>query len=317
MRAVPRLLSGGGLAAALLWLAPLAAFGEEACTLCPGAASAASSGASPDFTHFFGDTRYLQAMGDQVSLGTQKGPLPFTLSGNVQTWTSGPPQGELYTEVLQASYSIDSEWKLLGQQLYQQQDQITLWNFVGGFNYKPDDALSVNAMVGAGVNTLYTYQWTAYVSPQYTVPWTLGGQKRIAIEADFTYESYELGDFYQVRPKVSVNVASWLPQLQLGYAYGEFENSTSVTRTQYYQPQPVRGFNLTAVLKPFDSTYLVLSYLPDNLNYIAGSYSSQSTIGATMHLNLTDTFRASLFYQDTWYDGGSDMAFGGGISTAF
>jgi len=318
MTRLDKAMSRGSLLGALLLLLPLPALGAEACSLCAkGTTRPEQTGSTPDFTHFFGNTRQLQTLSDQVGLGQQAGPLPFTLSGNVQTWTSGPPQDNLYTEAFQASYAIDKQWKLLGQQLYQQQDSISLWNFVGGVGYQPNDNLSLNAMVGVGVNTLYTYQWAAYISPQYTVPWKIGGQDRIALDADFTFEDYELGDFYQVRPKINVNLASWFPQLQIGWAIGEFDNATSVTKTQYYQPQPVRGLSLTAVLKPLDSTYLVLSYLPDNLNYIAGSYSSQSTVGATMHLNVTDSFRASLFYQDSWYEGGADMAFGGGLSAAF
>ncbi|QIB35951.1 hypothetical protein G3A50_21235 [Ancylobacter pratisalsi] len=280
-------------------------------------ASAASSDASTGMTHFFGNTRHLQAAADQVGLSTQTGPLPFTLSGNVQSWTSGPPLADLYTEAAQATYRIDDTWKLLGQQLYQEQSSISLWNFVGGVGYSPTEDFSLNAMVGVGIHTQYTYQWAAYVSPQYTLPVEINGEKWVAFGANFTFEDYELGSFSQVTPRVSLKIASWLPQLQIGYAFGEFDETTEVTQTQYYQPQAVSGLNVTAVLHPFDSIYAVLTYLPENRNYIAGNYVTQNTIGAALHVNLSPSFRASAFYQDTWYAGGSDYAIGGGGSIAF
>jgi hypothetical protein len=279
--------------------------------------STASSDALIGMTHFFGNTRHLQAAADQGGLGTQTGPLPLTLSGNVQSWTAGPPMADLYTEAAQATYRIDDTWKLLGQQLYQQQSSISLWNFVGGVGYSPTENFSLNAMVGVGIHTQYTYQWAAYVSPQYTLPVLINGEKRVAFGANFTYEKYELGTFSQITPRVSLNVASWLPQVQIGYAFGEFDNTTPVTRTQYYQPQAVSGLNVTAVLHPFDSIFAVLTFLPENRNYIAGNYVRQSTVGATLHANLSPSFRASAFYQDTWYAGGRDHAIGGGISVAF
>src|SRR6187402_2556897 len=110
----------------------------------PCVAAAGDSSSTPSgLTHFFGDTQHLQAVADQVSLSTQTGPLPFTLSGNVQSWTSGPKLSDLYTQTAQASFAINSQWKLLGQQLYQQQASVSLWNFVGGVNYSPTDDLSI------------------------------------------------------------------------------------------------------------------------------------------------------------------------------
>ncbi|MFK8251268.1 hypothetical protein [Ancylobacter terrae] len=289
----------------------------QTCDDCSGEFGGASSDASQPMTNFFGSSRFLQAMSDQVNLSRQGGPLPFTLSGNIQAWTSGPPQEDLYTEIAQLAYKLNDEWTVLGQQLYQQQASIELWNFVGGFGYQPTDDFSVNVMAGFGVHTLYTYEWATYISPQYTLPLTIAGEKRIALGANFTVEKYALGTFYQAQPRVSLKIASWLPQLQIGYAFGDFDNSTETTKTQYYQPQPVSGFSLTAVFHPFEPIYAVVTYLPENRNYIAGNYSIQSTVSGTLHMNWTTALRTSLFYQDTWYQGGGDQAFGGGLSLSF
>lgn len=58
---------------------------------------------------------------DQVGLATQTGPLPISISGNVQSWTSGSPLRDLYTESAQGFYQLNQNWRILGQQLYQQQ----------------------------------------------------------------------------------------------------------------------------------------------------------------------------------------------------
>lgn len=282
-----------------------------------GTNAGTSSTATLPMTNFFGNSRYLQATSEQVNLSRGGGPLPFTISGNVQAWTSGPAQPDLYTEVAQLAYKISDQWTLLGQQLYQQQSAIELWNFVGGLGYQPTEDFSINVMAGFGVHTQYTYEWAAYISPQYTLPITIDGEKRIALGANITVEDYELGAFYQFQPRVSLRVASWLPQLQIGYAFGTFDNSTDETRTQYYQPQPVSGWSLTAVFHPFEPVYAVISYLPANNNYIAGDYSVQNTISATVHVNLTEKLRTSVFYQDSWYQNGGDQAFGGSISVNF
>lgn len=294
-----------GLAALLLVVASGAAEAEEA------------SNTPTGLTHFFGDTQHVQATADQVNLSTQTGPLPFTLSGNVQSWTSGPKLADLYTEAAQGYYTINKQWKLLGQQLYQQQAAISLWNFVGGLGYSPTDDISINAMAGVGVHTLYTYQAAVFLSPQYTLPKAITGDHTVALSENFTFENYALGNFYQNTPKVSVRVASWLPQIQIGYAFGTFVNDAGVTQTQYYQPQAVRGATLTAVLHPLERIYAVLTCLPANRNYIAGDYVTQSTVGATLHVNLATFLRASAFYQDTWYEGGSDHAIGGGLNVTF
>lgn len=267
--------------------------------------------------HFFGDTRHLQATADQVGLATQTGPLPITLSGNVQTWTSGPPLGDLYTEIAQASFKLNDSWTLLGQQLYQQQGSVTLANIVGGVNVKPTPDLSLNVLVGAGIHTLYTYQWSTFVSPQYRLPWTFGGQQRVALEADGTFEHYQLGQFSQITPKIDLRIAAWLPQVQLGYAFGSFNNDGPSSSTQYYQPQALRGVTLTTVFHPCDKVYVVLSILPANENYIAGSHVTQNTVGGTFHWNVSNWLRLSFYGEDTWYDGGSDRALGGGLSFAF
>ena len=309
-----------GARAACVWLALCSGAAAQECGSCgteAGGTSSEADQASQPMTNFFGNSRYLQAMSEQVNLSRQGGPLPFTLSGNVQKWTSGPPQDDLYTQTAQLAYKLSDQWTLLGQQLYQQQADIELWNFVGGFGYQPTEDFSINVMGGVGVHTRYTYEWATYISPQYTLPITIAGEKRIALGANITVEQYELGTFYQVQPRVSLKIASWLPQLQIGYAFGDFDNSTDVTKTQYYQPQAVSGWSLTAVFHPFEPIYAVVTYLPANRNYIAGNYSVQNTISATLHMNLTQSLRTSLFYQDTWYEGGGDQAFGGSLSVAF
>ncbi|GAB0120139.1 hypothetical protein Acid7E03_42110 [Acidisoma sp. 7E03] len=248
---------------------------------------------------------------------TQTGPLPITVSGNVQSWTSGPPLENLYTESAQASFKIDKAWTILGQQLYQQQGSITLANLVGGVNVKPSQDLSINMLAGAGIHTRYTYQWSLFLSPQLRLPWMVSGQRRIALEADSTFEHYELGHFVQVTPKIDVKIASWFPQLQVGYAFGRFDNDGTVSSTQYYQPQALRGATVTAVFRPAESVYIVASLLPANRNYIAGTHVVQSTIGGTIHWNIADWLRLSFYGDDTWYSGGSDRALGGGLGFAF
>ena len=309
----PRQLQAGALAA-LLCLAVAPPVAAQACDNCT---AEAGTTASRPMTNFFGNSRYLQAMSEQVNLSRQGGPLPFTLSGNVQSWTSGPPQPDLYTEVAQLAYKLNDQWTLIGQQLYQQQASIELWNFVGGFGYQPTEDFNVNFMAGFGVHTLYTYEWAAYLSPQYTLPITIGGEKRLALGANITVESYELGTFSQFQPRISIRAAEWLPQVQIAYSFGTFDNDAGVTKTQYYQPQAVNGWSLTAVFHPFEAIYAVVSYLPENRNYIAGNYAIQNTVSGTLHMNLTPALRASVYYQDTWYKVGGDQAVGGGFSVAF
>jgi hypothetical protein len=274
--------------------------------------------ASDDLSlHFFGNTTHLQATSDQVGLATQTGPLPISVSGNVQSWTSGPPLGDLYTESAQGFYRLNQNWRILGQRLYQQQGSITLWNFVGGVNFRPNNDLSLNVTVGAGVHTLYTYQWSAYLSPQYRLPWTVCSKKPVALEIDTTFENYVLGNFFQATPKLDLDLTSWLPQLQIGYALGDFDDTASVRLTQYYQPQAIRGATITAVAHPLDQMYIVASYLPANRNYVAGSHVIQNIFGGAVHWNLRTGFRLSFYGEDSWYEGGGDRALGGGVSFAF
>ncbi len=296
---------------------PATASGCDSTASCSATATSAAGDDASEPIHFFGDTSHLQATSDQVSSASQPGPLPISISGNIQSWTSGPALSDLYTEAAQGFYRINESWKILGQELYQQQGSITLANFVGGFNYKPNDDISLNVTAGVGVHALYTYQWSTYISPQYVLPWSFEGKKRVALEADTTFENYVRGNFSQVMPKLDLDVAAWLPQLQIGYAFGNFENITPISATQYYQPQTIRGVTLIAVLHPLDQVYIVASYLPANRNYTAGSYVRQNSFGGTIHWNLNAALRLSAYGEDTWYQGGSDRALGGGISLAF
>ena len=295
------------------------------CLLCLPASAAEAPAPSPTASpgavqtekapvHFFGSAAHLQATADQVTLGTQGVPLPITISGNAQRWTSGPGMANLYTQAAQASYRIDDTWQLLGQELFQQQASIQLMNFVGGFKYKPDDAFNINVTAGAGIHTLYTYQWSTYVSPQYRLPWTIDGSRRVSLEADTEFENYALGNFFQVTPKLDVDVAPWVPQMQVGYAFGDFNNTTSVTKTQYYQPQTLRGVTLTLVFNPLKRLYIVTSVLPSNRNYIAGNFVVQTTLAATVHWNIARALRLSAYAEESSYQGGSYRALGGGIA---
>ncbi len=318
-----------GVMATMAW--PLAAAAEDA----PAASGACTQGAAEDPAcradadatqpetpadrmHFFGNFNHPQAMQDQVALAVHPGPLPIMVSGNVQRWMTGPPLKDLDTQVAQGLFRVNDKWTVVAQQLYQQQGPITLANLVAGFNYKPDEDWSINATLGAGIHTLYTYQWSGFISPQYQLPLEIAGRKRISVEAGLTFEQYQLGTFTQILPKVNLHVASWLPQVSVGYAEGHFHNSTPVSATQYYQPQTVHGFALTAVTRPLDSVYVVVSYLPVNRNYIAGSNVTQDTVSGTIHWNLTDSLRLSVFgqFQDV-RGGGSDNAFGGGVNFTF
>lgn len=309
-------LAGVGLA---LTTAPAVAAGncDPTSAVCSSATATTAADDNLDWIYFFGDTQHLQTTSDQVSLATQTGPLPFTVSGNVQVWTSGPPLGNLYTESAQTSLKLNPTWTLLGQQLYQQQGSITLTDLVGGVNYKPSPDLSINLLMGGGVHTLYTYQWSTFLFPQYRLPWKLGGEQRVAFETDGTFEHYELGNFSQATPKLDLRIAPWFPQLQVGYAFGNFDNTTAVSVTQYYQPQAIRGTTVTAVIHPLENIYVVMSFLPNNKNYIAGSFTDQTTFGGTLHWNLSNALRLSFYGEDTWYENGSDRALGGGLSFAF
>jgi hypothetical protein len=309
--------------AAALALLPACGIGQAAAADCPAGtdpcttpAEAPANSSAPTF-NFFGNTSHLLATSDQVSLASQHGPLPITISGNVQRWTSGPSMQNLYTQSAQGLYSIDDHWKLLGQELYQQQGSINLLNLVGGFNYRANDDFNINVTAGVGDHTLYTYRWSTYISPQYRLPVEVYGQRRLSIEAATTFENYALGNFYQLTPKLDMDLGDWLPQLQIGYAFGNFGNTTATTRTQYYQPQTVRGLTITAVAHPLEQVYIVASWLPANRNYIAGNYVVQDTIAATVHWNVAGNFRLAAYAEKSWYQGGSYRALGGGISFAF
>jgi hypothetical protein len=142
VRASSRRRQARAIAVVLLVVMPAPAMAAEmncntADTPCSATKNTVASDDLP--VHFFGDTTHLQATSDQVGLEAQTGPLPISVSGNVQSWTSGPPLSDLYTESAQALYHINQNWKILGQQLYQQQGSIALSNFVGGFNYRPNN----------------------------------------------------------------------------------------------------------------------------------------------------------------------------------
>lgn len=314
--------------AAVAWLilglaagAPLA-LAQSAASATEGSKPGSSASATGDafasdlsHSHLFGSFGNVQGLQQQVSMVNAVGPLPITVSGNVQRWNSGPPLEDLYTEVLQGLFRIDDRWKFVFQQLYQKQGGISLANGVVGFNYAPDAAWSLNATAGFGVHTAYTYRYSLYVSPQLKLPMQHDGKALVSLEADLLFNDYELGRFAQAVPKVNLRVARFLPQLTVGYAFGHFTSNPGVTATQYYQPLTTRGLVLSPVFRPADNVFLVVSWFPNNRNYIAGTTPRQNTVGATLHLNVSNQVHFSLFsqYQET-VGSGTDYALGGGVS---
>jgi len=299
--------------------APLASAqgtGAEPARPTPSAGATADAFASDlSHSHLFGSFGNVQGIQQQVSMVNAVGPLPITLSGNVQRWNSGPPLEDLYTEVLQGLFKLDDRWKLVFQQLYQKQGGVSLVNGTVGFNFTPDPAWSLNATAGFGVHTAYTYRYSLYASPQFKLPMQHDGKALVSLEADLLFNDYELGRFAQAVPKVNLRVARFLPQLTVGYAFGNFTSNAGVSATQYYQPLTTRGFVVSPVFRPADNAFLVVSWFPNNRNYIAGTTPRQNTIGATLHLNVSNQVHFSLFsqYQDT-IGSGTDYALGGGVS---
>ncbi len=267
-------------------------------------------------THIFGGDINIQGMHQQFALATARGPLPFGVTGSVQRWISGPPLDNLYTQIAQGYVPVGDKWKLVFNEIYQNQGNINLANVVVGANYKPSSDISLNATIGMGANTLYTYRYSVYASPQFMLPYTQNGKKALSVEAGLTYQSYELGDFSQISPKLNWHVSESLPMVSVGYSFGSFKNTTAQTMTGYYQPKTLNGAMLTSVVKPSDKSFLALTWYPANRNYIAGVEMIQDTFGATLHYNASERIRFSLFSQFQVTRGsGNDIA--GGVSMSF
>lgn len=269
-------------------------------------------------THIFGGDINIQGMHQQFALASTRGPLPFGITGSVQRWISGPPLDNLYTQIAQGYMPVGDKWKLVFNQVYQNQGNINLANIVVGASYKPTSDVSINATAGVGANTTYTYRYSVYASPQFILPYTQGGKKILSVEAGLTYQSYELGEFSQIAPKINWSASESLPMLSAGYSFGSFRNSTSQTMTGYYQPKTLSGAMFTSVFKPTEKSFFALSWYPANRNYIAGIQAVQDTYGATLHYNASDRIRFSLFSQFQVTRGsGNDVAFGASMSFNF
>lgn len=277
-----------------------------------------SSENSLSHTHLFGGDSNIQSMQQQYSLATARGPLPIAVTGSIQKWVTGPALDNLYTQIAQGYVSVNNQLKFVFSEMYQKQGNIDLANLVVGATYKPTSTLSLNATVGAGVNTLYTYRYSLYLSPQYTLPFERNGQKLLSMEAGLNYQSYDLGEFAQVTPKLNWHVSDTIPVVSVAYAFGDFKNTTNTIQTGYYQPKTLRGAMLTTVVKPAEKAFLALSWYPANSNYVAGTQVIQDTVGATLHYNLSQQVRFSLFSQFQVTRGsGNDVAFGASASFNF
>lgn len=267
-------------------------------------------------THIFGGDINIQGLHQQFALASARGPLPFGVTGSVQRWISGPPLDNLYTQIAQGYVPVGDKWKLVFNEIYQSQGNINLANLVVGANYKPSSDISLNATIGMGANTAYTYRYSVYASPQFMLPYTQNGKKVLSVEAGLTYQSYELGDFSQISPKLNWHVSKSLPMVSAGYSFGSFKNTTAQRMTAYYQPKTLNGAMFTSVVKPSDKSFLALTWYPANRNYIAGVEMIQDTFGATLHYNATEKIRFSLFSQFQVTRGsGNDIA--GGVSMSF
>lgn len=278
--------------------------------------SAASTENDLSHTHIFGGDINIQGLHQQFALATARGPLPFGVTGSVQRWISGPPLDNLYTQIAQGYVPVGDKWKLVFNEIYQNQGSINLANVVVGANYKPSSDVSLNATIGVGANMQYTYRYSVYASPQFILPYTQNGKKALSLEAGLTYQSYELGDFSQISPKLNWHVSDLLPMVSVGYSFGNFKNTTAQTMTGYYQPKTLSGAMFTSVVKPSEKSFLALTWYPANRNYIAGVEMIQDTFGATLHYNASEQVRFSLFSQfQVTRASGNDIA--GGVSVSF
>ena len=279
---------------------------------------AATADSNLSDTHIFGGDNNIQGMHQQYALATARGPLPFGVTASVQKWVTGPPLDNLYTQIAQGYVPVNDKLKFVFSEMYQKQGNIDLANLVVGASYKATNDLSINATTGVGINTLYTYRYSLYLSPQYTLPFERHGQKLFSIEAGLNYQNYELGEFGQITPKLNWHVSDTVPLISAAYAFGDFRNTTDTVQTGYYQPKTLRGAMFTTVFKPAEKAFLALTWYPANSNYIAGAQVIQDTVGATLHYNLSQQIRFSVFSQFQVTRGsGNDVAFGASASFNF
>lgn len=269
-------------------------------------------------THIFNNYGNLKSSQQQAILLNEKGPAPFSIFSSVQKWTTGPKLDNLYTEMAQGLYKVNDQWKIVASELYQKQGNIHLSNTGLGVNYLPNEDWSINAFAGAGAGVLYTYQYSLLLSPQYKLPITSDGKKTVSIEADVNYQEYALGNFRQFAPKINWQASDMMPPISFGYAFGSFQNSTSISANQYYQPKTANGAMISTSLRINEKSFLIITYYPYNKNIIGGFQVIQDTIGATFDYKLTDKLHLSLFsqYQNA-RNISIDIAFGGALNFSF
>ncbi len=269
-------------------------------------------------THIFSDYGNIQSSQQQMLLLNDKAPLPFSIFGSIQKWTTGPAQNNLLTQMAQGLYKINDEWKIVASELYQKQGSINLSNTVLGLNYQPNKDWSINSSVGAGTGDLYTYKYSLLFSPEYKLPIQDGGRKILSTSVGFNYQEFALGNFKQIVPKINWQISEYMPPISVGYAVGSFQNAGTTTTNQYYQPKTINGAMVSATLRTTDRSFLIISYYPYNKNVIAGYTSVQDTVGASLNYKISDKVHISAFsqYQNT-RGAAIDLAFGGSLNFAF
>jgi hypothetical protein len=301
--------------ALLTFLAAIAAL----LSFAPAYAQADSSSDQPySRTHVFTSYGNIQSTQQQVFLMNNDKPLPFSLSGNVQKWNTGPSQENLYTQMFQGLYRVNNRWNVIFSEIYQKQGDIQLANAAVGFNFVPDNDWSFNASLGLGSGYSYTYKYSLLFSPQYRLPFEFNGRKAFAVEAALNYQDFSSGSFTQIVPKLNFQISETLPPISIGYAFGNFRNSGSKKTNQYYQPKTSNGAMVSASIRLTDNSFAIFSYYPNNKNIIGGNTVSQDTLGATWNYKVAPNVHLSIFgqYQNT-RNSSVDVSFGGSVNFSF
>ena len=283
-------------------------------------AQGASDNSAPDYSHshIFSSVGNAQSANQEILTLGEKGPLPISVFGNVQKWTNGPAPVNLITQVIQGTFKVNDQWKIVANELYQKQGSMNLTNSVIGSTYMPNKDWSINSYVGVGYNTLYTYKYSLMVSPQYILPIIENGRKVLSTEASVNFQAFGLGGFSQITPKINWQLSEYLPPISIAYAFGNFQNSTSTTINNYNTPKVVNGATISAPLQTTAKSFLLISYSPDNKQLIGGVQSTANTVAATLNYKIADIVHLSVFsqYQNT-RGSGTALALGGGLTFAF
>lgn len=269
-------------------------------------------------THIFTTYGNAQSTQQQVYLLSDDKPMPFSLSGNVQKWTTGPSQDNLYTQMFQGLVSLGSKTRLVLSQIYQTQGSIELANGLAGLNYTPTSDWSINAAIGFGAGHQYTYRYALSFSPQYRLPVQSSGIHAMSAEASINYQNFTSGDFIQLVPKINLQLSETLPPLSVGYAFGTFRNGGSVQVNQYYQPKTRNGAMISASMRSSDNSFFIFSYYPYNQNIIGGNLVVQDTVAATWNYKVARNLHLSVFgqYQNS-RNVSVDLTFGGSLNFSF